>query len=186
MGKTAKIFSDRTVDLCCRSGWYGSSSSSCSSSFPASAAPLIAPLTARIAERDPVDVRLAGRRLGADGDRLVRHGPVHRGDRRPLARRRGRPENCFPGSSPASPRIPLAKTIYGQRATTARSVADQAGWHPARSLLLDFPSPGTKSVGFVTRLMLDEATGRETGRGVRADHAESDLRLPGNRAGRKT
>jgi uncharacterized membrane protein len=57
-------------------------------------------------------------------------------------------------------RIPLAKTIYG----SARQLLDLLQTKPdgtQRVVLIEFPHAGMKSVGFVTRLMRDEATGAE-------------------------
>lgn len=57
-------------------------------------------------------------------------------------------------------RIPLAKTIYG----SARQLLDLLGTKPdgtKRVVLIDFPHTQMKSVGFVTRILLDEHTGRE-------------------------
>jgi uncharacterized membrane protein len=57
-------------------------------------------------------------------------------------------------------RIPLAKTIYG----SARQLLDLLQTKPdgtQRVVLIDFPHNQMKSVGFVTRLLRDEATGVE-------------------------
>lgn len=57
-------------------------------------------------------------------------------------------------------RIPLAKTIYG----SARQLLDLLQTKPdgtKRVVLIDFPHTQMKSVGFVTRILLDEHTGRE-------------------------
>jgi uncharacterized membrane protein len=57
-------------------------------------------------------------------------------------------------------RIPLAKTVYG----SARQLLDLLQTKPdgtQRVVLIEFPHAGMKSVGFVTRLMRDEATGVE-------------------------
>jgi len=57
-------------------------------------------------------------------------------------------------------RVPLAKTVYG----SARQLLDHMS-APAnggqRVVLIAFPHPGTRTVGFVTRTLRDENTGRE-------------------------
>ncbi len=57
-------------------------------------------------------------------------------------------------------RIPLAKSIYGG----ARQLLDLLQTKPdgtQRVVLIDFPHKEMKSVGFVTRVLTDEVTGRE-------------------------
>jgi uncharacterized membrane protein len=57
-------------------------------------------------------------------------------------------------------RIPLAKTIYA----SSRQLLDLLQTKPdgtKRVVLIDFPHSRMKSVGFVTRILLDEHTGRE-------------------------
>jgi uncharacterized membrane protein len=57
-------------------------------------------------------------------------------------------------------RIPLAKTVYG----SARQLLDLLQTKPdgvQRVVLIDFPHSEMKSVGFVTRILRDEATGAE-------------------------
>jgi uncharacterized membrane protein len=57
-------------------------------------------------------------------------------------------------------RIPLAKTIYG----SARQLLDLLQTKPdgtQRVVLIDFPHNEMKSVGFVTRILHDERTGAE-------------------------
>jgi len=57
-------------------------------------------------------------------------------------------------------RIPLAKTIYG----SARQLLDLLQTKPdgtQRVVLIDFPHNEMKSVGFVTRILREEGTGRE-------------------------
>ena len=57
-------------------------------------------------------------------------------------------------------RIPLASTIYG----SARKLLDILQTQPdgtQRVVLLDFPHSGMKSVGFVTRILREQDTGRE-------------------------
>jgi uncharacterized membrane protein len=57
-------------------------------------------------------------------------------------------------------RIPLAKTVYG----SARKLLDLLQTKPdgtQRVVLLDFPHREMKCVGFVTRVILEQGTGRE-------------------------
>lgn len=57
-------------------------------------------------------------------------------------------------------RIPLAKTVYG----SSRKLLDLLQTKPdgtQRVVLLDFPHREMKCVGFVTRVILEEGTGRE-------------------------
>jgi uncharacterized membrane protein len=121
-------------------------------------APLIAPLTARIAARDPmmfgwladawVQTAIA---LVVTILFIVVIGALAR---------RVVGQKFLSWFESGIARIPLAKTIYG----SARQLLDLLQTKPdgtQRVVLLDFPSPGTKSVGFVTRLLVDEATGRE-------------------------
>ncbi|MFT3806815.1 DUF502 domain-containing protein [Arenimonas sp.] len=57
-------------------------------------------------------------------------------------------------------RIPLAKTVYG----SARQLLDLLQTKPdgtQRVVLIDFPHRDMKSIGFVTRILLDEKTGQE-------------------------
>jgi uncharacterized membrane protein len=57
-------------------------------------------------------------------------------------------------------RIPLAKTVYG----SARQLLDLLQTKPdgtQRVVLIDFPHTEMKSVGFVTRILHEETTGRE-------------------------
>ena len=57
-------------------------------------------------------------------------------------------------------RVPLASTIYG----SARKLLDILQTQPdgtQRVVLIDFPHDQMKSVGFVTRVIRDQATGRE-------------------------
>jgi uncharacterized membrane protein len=57
-------------------------------------------------------------------------------------------------------RIPLAKSVYG----SARQLLDMLQTKPdgtQRVVLIEFPHPGVKSVGFVTRIFNDARSGRE-------------------------
>lgn len=57
-------------------------------------------------------------------------------------------------------RVPLVNSVY----SSARQLLDMMQTKPGntqRVVLIDFPRPGIKAVGFVTRLFRDEHTGRE-------------------------
>jgi uncharacterized membrane protein len=57
-------------------------------------------------------------------------------------------------------RVPLAKTVYG----SARQLLDLLQTPPdggQRVVLIEFPHPGMKTVGFMTRTLRDEGSGRE-------------------------
>ena len=57
-------------------------------------------------------------------------------------------------------RIPLVQTIYGGT-KKLMAVLQQKPSGVQRVVLVDFPHPGTKAVGFVTRLMAEEGSSRE-------------------------
>lgn len=57
-------------------------------------------------------------------------------------------------------RIPLVQTIYGGT-KKLMAVLQQKPSGVQRVVLIDFPRKGMKVVGFVTRLMIEEGTGRE-------------------------
>ena len=57
-------------------------------------------------------------------------------------------------------RIPLVQTIYGGT-KKLMAVLQQKPSGLQRVVLVDFPRPGMKVVGFVTRLMIEEGSGRE-------------------------
>ena len=57
-------------------------------------------------------------------------------------------------------RIPLVQTIYGGTKKLIEALSVKPG-NLNRVVLIDFPSPEMKTVGFVTRIMKDERTGRE-------------------------
>ncbi|NUO73659.1 MAG: DUF502 domain-containing protein [Frateuria sp.] len=57
-------------------------------------------------------------------------------------------------------RIPLVQTIYGGT-KKLMAVLQQKPSGVQRVVLVDFPHAGTKAVGFVTRLMIEEGSGRE-------------------------
>ncbi|GAB4349614.1 MAG: DUF502 domain-containing protein [Gammaproteobacteria bacterium] len=57
-------------------------------------------------------------------------------------------------------RIPLVKKIYGSTQQLLSSLRQEPEG-AQRVVLIDFPSPGMKAVGFVTRTLVDERSGRE-------------------------
>ena len=79
-------------------------------------------------------------------------------------------------------RIPLAHTIYGGT-KKLMSLMQKKPAGTQRVVLIDFPSPELKSVGFVTRIVQGRSRPRLRRR-VCADDAESDRRLSRNRADR--
>ncbi len=57
-------------------------------------------------------------------------------------------------------RIPLANSIYGGARKLADILQPQTGGNQ-RVVLIEFPHPGIKAIGFVTRVIREEGTGRE-------------------------
>ncbi|WP_426663406.1 DUF502 domain-containing protein [Rhodanobacter aciditrophus] len=57
-------------------------------------------------------------------------------------------------------RIPLVQTIYGGTKKLMAVLQNKPGG-TQRVVLVDFPRPGMKVVGFVTRILVEEGTGRE-------------------------
>ena len=57
-------------------------------------------------------------------------------------------------------RIPLVQTIYGGTKKLMSVLKNKPGG-TQRVVLVDFPRPGMKVVGFVTRTLIEEGTGRE-------------------------
>jgi uncharacterized membrane protein len=57
-------------------------------------------------------------------------------------------------------RIPLVRTIYGSIKKLLASLQKEPD-NVQRVVLIDFPSPEMKTVGFVTRTLIDEDTGQE-------------------------
>ena len=57
-------------------------------------------------------------------------------------------------------RIPLVQTIYGCT-KKLMAVLQQKPSGVQRVVLVDFPHAGTKAIGFVTRIMIEEGSGRE-------------------------
>ena len=57
-------------------------------------------------------------------------------------------------------RIPLVQTIYGGTKKLTAVLQNKPGG-TQRVVLVDFPRPGMKVVGFVTRTLVEEGTGRE-------------------------
>lgn len=78
-------------------------------------------------------------------------------------------------------RIPLVSTVYGA-VQKFLAVLQQKPDGVDRVVLIDFPSPEMKTVGFVTRTLVDAATGTAAGRSLCAHHPQPHLRLPGDRA----
>ena len=74
-------------------------------------------------------------------------------------------------------RIPLASTIYG----SARKLLDILQTKPdgtQRVVLIDFPHTEMKSVGFVTRVLREQGTGRELAAVYVPTTPNPDLGLP--------
>lgn len=57
-------------------------------------------------------------------------------------------------------RIPLVKSVYGAVKKLVEAL-QQKPENVQRVVLIDFPSPEMKTVGFVTKVLVDEKTGRE-------------------------
>lgn len=57
-------------------------------------------------------------------------------------------------------RVPVVQTIYGSTRKLIQAL-QQEPTEVQRVVLIEFPSPGMKAVGFVTRVLRDEATGEE-------------------------
>ncbi len=58
-------------------------------------------------------------------------------------------------------RIPFVKTIYGSVKKLIAVLGDKPKGDVQRVVLISFPSPEMKTVGFVTRMLRDTVTGRE-------------------------
>lgn len=58
-------------------------------------------------------------------------------------------------------RIPLVRAIYGSTKTLLTAFEAKPGGDIKRVVLIDFPSPEMKAVGFVTRTVTDRTTGKE-------------------------
>lgn len=56
-------------------------------------------------------------------------------------------------------RIPLVEKIYGASKTLISALQQQPGHHVQRVVLIAFPSPEMKTVGFITRVLTDPDTG---------------------------
>jgi uncharacterized membrane protein len=57
--------------------------------------------------------------------------------------------------------IPIVQSIYGAARQLVTSFQDKPGGHNQRVVLIEFPSPGMKTVGLVTRIFNDADTGEE-------------------------
>jgi uncharacterized membrane protein len=58
-------------------------------------------------------------------------------------------------------RIPLVRAIYGSVKTLVSTLEAKPGDSVQRVVLIEFPSPDMKAVGFVTRTVVDRETGKE-------------------------
>ena len=57
--------------------------------------------------------------------------------------------------------IPLVETVYSAAKKLVDVLRQKDGGHSQRVVLVDFPSPGLKAVGFVMRVFTDARTGEE-------------------------
>lgn len=58
-------------------------------------------------------------------------------------------------------RVPVVQTIYGSTRKLIESLQQGATQIQQRVVLIEFPSPGMKTVGFITRVLRDQATNEE-------------------------
>jgi uncharacterized membrane protein len=58
-------------------------------------------------------------------------------------------------------RVPVVQTIYGSTRKLIESLQQGATQTQQRVVLIEFPSPGMKTVGFITRVLRDQATNEE-------------------------
>jgi uncharacterized membrane protein len=77
-------------------------------------------------------------------------------------------------------RIPVVQTIYGGT-KKLMAVLQNKPSGVQRVVLVEFPRRGMKVVGFVTRVMAEDGSGREMAR-LYPDHAQPDRRLSGSGA----
>ena len=80
-------------------------------------------------------------------------------------------------------RLPVVQSIYGATKRFLNSL-QKPPMSTQRVVLIAFPSPELKAIGFVTRVMCDPATGSSTGSGLRAHFAQPHLGLHRDRAAR--
>lgn len=58
-------------------------------------------------------------------------------------------------------RIPFVQTIYGAAKKLVNALQQKPGGGGQRVVLIEFPTPGMKAVGFMTRVMTDKNTGQQ-------------------------
>ena len=58
-------------------------------------------------------------------------------------------------------RVPVVQTIYGSTRKLIQSLQQESPQTQQRVALIEFPSPGMKTVGFITRVLRDQATNEE-------------------------
>lgn len=58
-------------------------------------------------------------------------------------------------------RVPVAKTVYRSTKQVVATLAGQSEMAGARVVLVEFPRPGMKCLGFMTSMMKDKDTGRD-------------------------
>lgn len=58
-------------------------------------------------------------------------------------------------------RVPIAKTVYRSTKQVVATLAGQSDMARARVVMVEFPRPGMKCLGFLTAMMKDKDTGRD-------------------------
>ena len=58
-------------------------------------------------------------------------------------------------------RVPVVQIIYGSTRKLIQSLQQESPQTQQRVVLIEFPSPGMKTVGFITRVLRDQATNEE-------------------------
>ena len=58
-------------------------------------------------------------------------------------------------------RVPVVQIIYGSTRKLIQSLQQESPQNQQRVVLIEFPSPGMKTVGFITRVLRDQATNEE-------------------------
>jgi uncharacterized membrane protein len=58
-------------------------------------------------------------------------------------------------------RVPVVQTIYGSTRKLIQSLQQESSQTQQRVVLIEFPSPGMKAVGFVTRVLRDQTTNED-------------------------
>jgi uncharacterized membrane protein len=74
-------------------------------------------------------------------------------------------------------RMPFIKMIYGSARTLTASLQENSESSDRRVVLVDFPSPVLKAVGFVTRTFVDSQTGTAVGCSLHPDNTQPHLML---------